>query len=78
MLKFSMVNSWLLDFDGNEIDERQHGFIITQELKPEDRFVLISNKLGTRMWCDINTEYVDIEGFELTYFDSNDILGAYL
>jgi hypothetical protein len=72
-----MVNSWLLDFDGNEIDQRKHGFIITQELKPEDRIVLISNKLGTRMWCDIDTEYIDIEDFELTDFDSNDILGAF-
>ena len=71
-----MVHSWLLDFDGNEIDERQHGLIFTQELTPEDRIAIISNKLGARMWCDINAECVDIEDFELNDFDSNDILGA--
>ena len=43
---YSEVVSWMLDFDGNEVDERTHGFVVNSRLTPEQRAIMISDLLG--------------------------------
>jgi len=73
-LKYSEVLSWLLDFDGNEIDERYHGFIIPSVISSQQRVLYISDILGTRMWCNIDTEYIDECDFDSECYDSTHAL----
>jgi hypothetical protein len=69
-IKYSIVESWLLDCDQNEIDQRQHGFTISSQVTSEERVALISNALGTRMWCDIDSEYVKEDDYLPILYDS--------
>ena len=68
--RHSVVASWLLDLDGCEIDERTHGFIFCSKISPSDRIELISNQLGSRMWCDLDTAFINPEDFEPDLYDT--------
>ena len=72
--RYSEVHSWLLDFEGNEIDERTHGFVFASDAAVAQRVALISDTLGLRMWCDIDSEYIDASEFDSDYYDSTHIL----
>lgn len=69
-VKYSVVESWFLDLDHNEIDHRQHGFAFLSHITDEERVALISNTLGTRMWCDIDSEYVNKDEFLPCLYDN--------
>jgi hypothetical protein len=75
---YSEVLSWMLDFDGNEVDERTHGFVFNSRLTPEQRATTISDVLGARMWCDIGIEYIDEDDFDSGCYDSTHILEVLL
>lgn len=68
--RHSVVSSWLLDLDGCEIDERTHGFIFFSKISPSDRTELISEQLGSRMWCDLDTAFINPEDFEPDLYDT--------
>ena len=72
--RYSGVMSWMLDFDGNEIDERTHGFIFNSCITSEQRISRVSDALGTRMWCDIESEYIDPADFDSNSYDSSEEL----
>ncbi|MCT0227182.1 hypothetical protein KQ300_03090 [Synechococcus sp. CS-1331] len=63
----------MLDFDDNEVDERTHGFVFNSRLTTEQRAIMISDVLGTRMWCDIDTEYIDEGDFDSGCYNSTHI-----
>ena len=71
---YSVVMSWILDFNDNEIDERTHGFIINSCITSEQRIAAISDALGTRMWCDIDSEYIDASDFDSDSYDTSEEL----
>ena len=75
---YSEVFSWMIDFEGNEVDERTHGFVINSRLTTEQRAIMISDVLGARMWCDIDTEYIDEDDFDSDCYDSTHILEVLL
>lgn len=68
--KYSAVVSWILDYDGSEIDERTHGFIFNLCLTLDQRATIISEFLRDRMWCDIDSEYTSQDEFDLDEYDS--------
>lgn len=73
---YSAVMSWTLDFDGNEIDERTHGFVFASDAALPQRVALISDTLGLRIWCDIDSEYIDNSEFDSGCYDSTHVLGV--
>ena len=75
---YSEILSWRLDFDGDEVDERTHGFVCNSHLTPEQRATMISDTLGARMWCDIGTEYIDEDEFDSDCYDSAHILEVFI
>ena len=64
----------MLDFNGAEVDERTHGFVFNSRLTTEQRAIMISDVLGTRMWCNIDNEYIDEDDFDSDCYDSTHIL----
>jgi len=74
--RFSAVASWLLDFEGKEIDERTHCFVLASDAAVAQRVALISDTLGLRMWCDIDSEYIDDSEFDSGCYDSTHVLGV--
>ena len=74
--RYSVVTSWLLDLHGYEIDERTHGFVFSSKISASERTTLISDKLGSRMWCDLDTDFIEPEDFEPDLYDTVHIVDA--
>ena len=68
--RYCHVQSWILDFNGQEIDVRSHGFIVPIGITYNRRIKSISDALGMRMWCDVDGDYISQEDFDLHEFDS--------
>ncbi len=68
--RYSVVISWLLNLHGCETDERTHGFIFPSKISSSGRTALISEKLGSRMWCDMDAAFIEPEDFEPDFYDT--------